>query len=317
MDTVFEVCQKLEKDMQKDNPIYLSFYHFLKFFRSPDQSVNINTIDAYFRRMYAFEFWRKENKHLQTQIKKILSHHLSEEGLNKIYQSSFFHHCQLLTLKQKSDWLAVANRYAENKKIHYKFIEPDHNSLYVHYQPDGGKHILQRLYPHCYINNGQLFPLTTDEVVYFDSDIKLEALQNHLIYLNNYSYIRLDSKASVFTGMVFKGYTLFPSEKVKVENLNENSRIYYTVKRLEALITGLNDNQTYQKLCDLLEKSLDLLKSGHPESVKLAFAALERGKNAQQSTFPNDKLLQVLIKELSFHLNKSAEGSLPNVDAIK
>ena len=317
MGNALEICHKLESKIQRDNPVHVSFYNYCKHYLSPAESIQLQTIDAYFRRLYAFEFWRKEDIHLQTEIKKLLISILPDESLKEILKSNFFHQCQLITLKQKRDFLAIAKTYANQKSIPYNIIDTDPGILYIHYQGSEHNHILQKMYPHCFVNNGNLYPIINDELIYFDQHIELQAFQAQHIQLNDFTYLRLEKGMQSIQAQVFKGYSLQASKPLALLSLNDNSKIYYAVKRYESLITGKNDNRMYQGLCDLLEKSLDLLKAGHPEAVKLAFVALERGKNAQQTTFPNDKLLQVLIKELSFHLNSKVERTATDVSAFE
>jgi hypothetical protein len=309
METILEVLEKLKQLENTKNPVVLAFSNYLKHYKGPADKFDLHTLEGFCRRAYSFEYWRKELPNFQNHLKRILGYVFTEAECRELSKSTFLQSLQIITIENKRDFLPIVEKYAETKNVSYRYFDLAQNDILIVYTWKNGNKALQVLNPTCFLSEATLSPLTTDEIIYYDANMEvlpftlnqigIGSFQN-LVFEKNYQNIKIKN---------LRGYTLQCTEEKAIQTTQEHSKLFYSIKRFESLIIGKDNHPLYEELTKLLEDALKLLHSKDPGALRLAYTALERGKNAVENIFPNDKLLQLLLKEVAANLQKALEGS--------
>jgi hypothetical protein len=309
METILEVLEKLKKLENTKNPVVLAFSNYLKHYKSPADKFDLHCLEGFCRRAYSFEFWRKEMPNFQSHLKRVLSFVFTENECRELSKSLFLQNLQIINIENKRDFMPIIEKYAETKSVSYRYFDLGQNDLMVVYTWKNGNKALQVLNATCFVSEASLSPLTTDEIIYYDANMdilpftlnqaNIGSFQN-IVFEKNYQGIKIKN---------LRGYTLQAVEEKSIQSLQEHSKLFYCLKRFESLLVGKDNHPLYEELTKLLEDALKLLHSKDPRALRLAYTALERGKNAVENIFPNDKLLQLLLKEVAANLQNALEGS--------
>lgn len=312
METILEVIEKLKKLENTKNPVVLAFSNYLKHYKSPGSNFDLHCLEGFCRRAYSFEYWRKEMPNFQDHLKRILGYVFTDSQCRELSKSIFLQSLQLIQIQNKKDLLPIIDKYAASKEVSYRHVDLNSTDVLVIYTWKNGNKALQVLNPTCFINEAGLSPLTTDEIIYYDANLEILPFTLNQADLGSFQNILFEKNYQNIRIKVLRGYTLQCVEEKMIQNLQEHSKLFYCLKRFESLLVGKDNHPLYEELTQLLEDSLKLLHSKDPRALRLAYTALERGKNAVENIFPNDKLLQLLLKEVATNLQNALEG--PNLN---
>jgi hypothetical protein len=309
METILEVIEKLKKLENTKNPVVLAFSNYLKHYKSPADKFDLHCLEGFCRRAYSFEFWRKEMPNFQNHLKRVLSFIFTDSECRELSKSLFLQNLQIINIENKRDFMPIIEKYAETKSVSYRYFDLGQNDLMVVYTWKNGNKALQVLTPTCFISEASLSPLTTDEIIYYDANMEILPFTLNQANIGSFQNIVFEKNYQGIKIKNLRGYTLQAVEEKSIQNLQEHSKLFYCLKRFESLLVGKDNHPLYEELTKLLEDALKLLHSKDPRALRLAYTALERGKNAVENIFPNDKLLQLLLKEVAANLQNALEGS--------
>ncbi|MCB0347623.1 MAG: hypothetical protein KDD37_02250 [Bdellovibrionales bacterium] len=309
METVLQISEKLKKLENTKNPVVLAFSNYLKHYKGPADTFDLHTLEGFCRRAYSFEYWRSEMPNFQNHLKRILGYVFSEAECRELSKSYFLQNLQIISIENKRDFLPIIEKYAETKNVSYRYFSVGANDILVVYTWKNGNKALQILNTNCFINEASISPLTTDEIIYYDASMEILPFTLNQVNIGSFQNIVFEKNYHNTKIKSLRGYTLQCVEEKTITNLQEHSKLFYSLKRLESLLVGKDHHPLYEELTRLLEDALKLLHSKDPRAQRLAYTALERGKNAVENIFPNDKLLQLLLKEVAANLQKALEGS--------
>ncbi len=309
METILQITEKLQKLENTKNPVVLAFSNYLKHYKGPADKFDLHTLEGFCRRAYSFEYWQKEMSNFQSHLKRVLGYVFTESECRELSKSFFLQNMQIITLKNKHDMMPVIEKYAETKNVSYRYFNVGASDIMVVYTWKNGNKAIQIINPTCFITEASVSPLTTDEIIYYDASMDVLPFTLNQVNIGSFQNIVFEKNYTCTKLKNLRGYTLQCVEEKTITNLQEHSKLFYSLKRLESLLVGKDNHPLYEELTQLLEDALKLLHSNDPGAQRLAYTALERGKNAVENIFPNDKLLQLLLKEVAANLQKALEGS--------
>ncbi|OQW50298.1 MAG: hypothetical protein A4S09_00450 [Proteobacteria bacterium SG_bin7] len=157
------------------------------------------------------------------------------------------------------------------------------------------------------IIDGELVPLTQDQVLYYDSNLELSMRHIHHISVAPFTTARFivnSHNVTRVSGSLIKDHTFQKYDIFTAQLLKSLARVFYPIKRLEQYFIDPQSDPQYQELKTFLERAMLLIQGNHPDSFTIGKNAIERGKMEMDSLYPSDKYLLALIRELESILNK-------------
>jgi hypothetical protein len=92
-------------------------------------------------------------------------------------------------------------------------------------------------------------------------------------------------------------YTFQKTGGFEGSELHRLPTLFYPLKRIEQFFINRTTDPMYIELTNLLEQASDLMARQHPERLRFAEAAMERGRLAFEQVFVDDRFLRLLAGE--------------------
>lgn len=297
------------------NAARLSLYHFLKHHYQGQEPLTPAVLNRYFSRVFEFPTVRENAAAFRAEIHPLLQTFLEAHGLNWS-KEQIDDHLQVIEVQNLPDlyeitrhWMDSQQREGEKVRI---LPNNEEGLVVVRLQPNGELliHDFDRL---CAIRNGVIEPLHADYSVHYNAE--LEPLPNvlHRLRIQPGVIGTFTNSPGQVAGAVIRGYTFNKIEEFSESAISRLPLIFYPLKRLERFFVNRGTDPLYIELTRLLDQAIVLLREEHPEAPSLAAAAFERGQNAHQYIFTDDKILGLLLRELSQLLfQRTQPGSYQN-----
>lgn len=280
----------------------LSFYHFLKNLCEATEPLNSDLINRFYSRALSFSHWQENKLALFNEVTSILYHfqdtHHLQLPLHKTVSPETF---QVFTAENVQVLEMAICRYLERNieagSQFRTFREGDSHVIAVILQEDRSLRVA--VYPKVLaIKDGELMPLNQDYVLKYTPDLSLDATKVHQLEIGPHVSARFMSTQEGIIGTLVRGYTFQRYATMEGGPLTKHPFLFYPLKRIEQFFVYRKSDPMYLELTELLEKALDLINQRHPEAIKFATAALERGRLALQHIYSDDKVIQLLINNL-------------------
>lgn len=280
----------------------LCLYHYLKNLCDSIEPVNADLLNRFFSRALSFSHWQENKTALFHEVAAILHHYqevhhvsLPLEGVLSPDQ------IQVVPVETMRTLELIINRYLENTASPYDqfrtFAEGSDRLIAITLQ--GDRSLRVTVYPKTLaIRDGELVPLSQDLSLLYTPDLQLNPMHIHHLEVGPHTSARFWAGADGIRGNIIRGYTFQKYSDMDGGSLHRYPVLFYPLKRIEQFFINRKTDPMYIELTGLLEKALELLAAGHPEALKFASAALDRGRLALEHIFPDDKLVRLLINNL-------------------
>lgn len=282
------------------NAARLSLYHFMKNFEDGAAAFSPAVLNHFFARAYSFEHWRKNRSELKSEILPIvedfLSRHQVDWSKNRIDAD-----LQIIEIENIADLYEVVRSHMNTRRLEGEKVRllPDGEDgiVALDLKPDGSL-MIHYFDKFCTIRAGKIEPLLTDMVVKYSRQLEpAPQFRHHLRVQPGVSAIFTAN--NTLSGQLIRGYSFTKMEEFSDKPLTQLPVIFYPLKRLERFFINRATDPLYVELTKLLDQTIVLLKEEHPEAMQFASAAFDRGQNALTHIFTDDKLLSLLLRELS------------------
>lgn len=286
------------------NAARLSLYHFLKHHFVGTEPLTPKVLDQYFARVLEFSTVRENRAEFVEEVLQQLHAYLKTQ--NQVWKrESMKENLQVVEIQNLEDLYEIVRAWSERQ-----FDDADKVRILPNNE-DGV--VLVRLMPngelsvydfdrHCAIRDGIIEPLHVDSCVHYNQDLEPKQGVLQSIRVQPGAYGRFVVGPQSVEGVVLRGYTFNKVDDVRGSSISQIPLIFYPMKRLERFFINRASDPLYIELTRLLDQAVLLCKEGHPEAIGLASAAFERGQNALQYIFTDDKILALLLRELSQQL---------------
>ncbi len=309
MASVLNFAKHLLKYKPQNNAARLALYHYLKNFCEPTEEIGQKVFRRFLLRCLHFAHWREHREELQQEVRIAISDFEKQESIYLGIEDFDWSEWQLLRIENDRDKHAVLKRQFSIPTAQLKCISDSIHSL-VSLQLHHDGHLDVSTHQNIfYIKNGEIFNISEDLKLHYDHRLELVKNQTHVLQLGPHHLVQLKLSYDGFNAKIYRGYTFQFVEEIRGDKLNDFPKLFYNIKRLESHFIDRQSDPLYKELTQLLEKSIELMHIEDPKAQKLAVTAFTRGQNAIQNIFPDDKLLQILLKELAKSLQKLQPAS--------
>lgn len=289
----------------KSDAARLAFYHFLKNLCEPGEQLSTSTIERFFRNSLSHAHWIEHKVELFNEVAACLQHY-SNATNQPVPLPPFATPQDIQVVKAESfrtlekvveDWIQGHQGPADQVRI---LRDRDEKLLVCKLGVDRQLtvHIFDR---NLCIRDGRLEPLNDDMAVHYTSDLNVDQIRYSQIEIAPHTIARfrfMTGNPRGFRGVQVRGYTFQKIGSFEGSELHRLPTLFYPLKRIEQFFINRTTDPMYIELTNLLEQASELMARQHPERLRFAEAAMERGKLAFEQVFIDDRLLRLLLENL-------------------
>ena len=280
----------------------LCFYHYLKNLCEAGEPVTSDLVNRFLCRALSFAHWQ-ENKMALFQETMGLLHHFQETHQGVLPLDEVFRpdDIQVVVVENIRTLELIVHKHHERISTPYDQFRvfADGNDRVIAIVLQGDRSVRVSVYPKAIaIREGELVPLHQELKLFYTPELHLHPQALHQMEIGPHACARFRMTPEGIVGSFIRGYTFQKYGAMEGGGLHRYPALFYPLKRLEQLFVDRKSDPMYVELTGLLEKALELLAEGHPESRKFAKAAQERGRLALEHIFPDDKVVRLLIENL-------------------
>ncbi|MBN8539517.1 MAG: hypothetical protein J0L82_03945 [Deltaproteobacteria bacterium] len=285
----------------KSDAARMAFYHFLKNLCEAGEPLSTSVLDRFFRRALGHQHWSENKLELFTEVASCLQHFSNQTG-EPIPLPPFSSPDDLQMVRAESfrtlelvveNWIQQHQGPTDQIRI---LKDREEKLLVCRLAVDRSLsvHIFDRAL--C-IRDGRLEPLVDDMAVYYNSDLSIDSARLSQIETAPHTVARFKFNNG-YRGIQVRGYTFQKTATFDGGDLHRHPLLFYPLKRIEQFFVNRATDPMYIELTNLLEQASDLMARKHPERLRFAEAAIERGRLAFEQVFVDDRLLRLLLENL-------------------
>lgn len=284
----------------------LALYHFLKNLCEPGELLATATLERFFRRSLAHSHWAEHKADLFNEVAACLQHFSNTTG-EAIPLPPFATPYDIQVVRAESfrtlekvveEWIQSHQGPTDQIRI---LRDREEKLLVCNLGVDRqlAVHIFDR---NLCIRDGRLEPLNDDMAVFYTADLSIDSTRNSQIEIAPHTIARfrhvISNGAPGFRGVQVRGYTFQKTGSFEGSELHRLPTLFYPLKRIEQFFINRTTDPMYIELTNLLEQASDLMARQHPERLRFAEAAMERGRLAFEQVFVDDRFLRLLLENL-------------------
>ena len=303
MARVAQILQVMSNMSPQAHPARLALFNYLQNFIPQVENLTPEELERFFRRCLNFPHWRANKKELLEQTEVILRRVGDQMTLSLAVNSV----CQMVEspefeLSRESDVKDVVSRFLEPRLeggSQYRLVSiPGHRVMAIVLNRD--RSVQVRVFSNwgC-LRAGVIIPLLDDLFLSYNPHLDLISNTIHHVEINPNTSCRFGINENGCTGLLIRGYTFQRYEVLSGGAIDKHPELAFPLKKLESYFIHRRDDPVYQQITDMLEKSSKLLADGKPGAVGFAMNALDQARHAHENLFANDRLLGLVIRELS------------------
>ena len=280
----------------------LCFYHYLKNLCEPQEPINSELLNRFHCRALTFAHWQQNKFQLFNEVTSILHHYQETHQVAlPVHEMMVADQIQVVATETLRTLELVISRFMERHASPYDQyrIVPEGEDKIVCLTLQGDRSLRATVFPKVLaIREGELTPLCQDFTLFYTPDLQLHPMMIHQIDVGPHAAARFHVSSEGVHGIITRGYTFQKYSVMDGGGLHKYPVLFYPLKRLEQFFVNRKSDPMYIELTGLLEKALELMNTNHPEAVKFAGTAMDRGRLALEHIFPDDKLVRLLINSL-------------------
>lgn len=286
----------------QNTPARLAFYNFLRHFQFASEDLTPYVLNTFFSHALEYPHWETNKaflgKEVQFLMENFVRHYKADFDLSSV---RFPQNLQLIELQSFADLLEVTSNYARSiTAVDDKFrIIPDQSRRVILVTLRADRSVDVYAFDKKFvIRNGQLEPLRTDLKLSYDANLELKEDMIHMLEVAPYLMAQFTMKNGCPQGSLLRGYVFQKYLQLHGVSLEEQSKVFVPLKRLEQIFIDKQSDPYYLELVGQLTEAPLRLRQDDLTSEKIARRTLERAEIAYKEIFIGDKTLAGLINEL-------------------
>lgn len=285
------------------SPARLAFYHFLKNFLPLEVEFKPHHLDSFYDRSMTIQHWQIHRKELAQTVRQDLEllssrHALGFNADNWVHADEV----QWIEVELGHDFEALLSReqqiLEENDEV-VKHVPLESSEVLRIRLQQTGEMIVESKPRQAFIDQGEIRLVRPTSRLTYDSDYELNSDAVQVLNVSHTRTAVFKMNNQKVSGFIVQGYTF-----VKTENLNGTIQDHWdllqALKRYERHYINPITDRDYAHLTEQLEKTINLVKSYHPDREMIANEMLRKGDQALKDLFPNDRFLYHLVSTLRY-----------------
>jgi hypothetical protein len=164
-----------------------------------------------------------------------------------------------------------------------------------------------------------LFPLAPMSHLHYGSNMELMPHVRQTLQGSLATTISFHQDENGVHGMITRGHTFQKFETFMRARPNDNHDLFSSLKKLERNYINPQSDPYYQELVHNLERANRALQSPQARTLNMQMAekALQKGRLALRTAFPNDRLLQLLVTHLEYGIRQNQLESSETAHSVE
>lgn len=294
----------------QNTPARLALYNFLRHFLFATDDLTPQVFNAFFSHALEYPHWETNKNVLGKEVQHLI------ESFFRFYKTDFDfgaiqfpQHAQIIEIQSFSDLMEVTTQYARSvSSTEDRFrVIPDQGRRVILVTLRSDESVEVSVVDKKFvIRQGQLEPLRVDLKLYYDSKLELKPNAIHLMEVAPYLMAQFQMKDGRPQGSLLRGYVFQRYQELQGLNLDEQTKVFLPMKRLEQMFIDKQSDPYYLDLIAQLSEAPVRLRNADISTEKVIRRNLERAEMAAREIFIGDKTLSALINEVRQILQPSA-----------
>lgn len=317
MTPVSQFAQYLLKHDLQRNPARLTLFNFIKHVLEPGLPFSPAVIQSFYARVLQFDHWQTEAHALaetvRTDVESYLKQFAREEELASWTGLRHSDTLQIVPLRVFQDLAdLVEAEHAPRRKSgqEIKTLRLSDTQILVLVLAQNGS-LEAKVYPNQALVWGpRLRPVAPTTHLFYSPELELMPQVRQILEGSLLTTHAFHVDAEGVHGLITRGYTFQKFETFIRARLSETQDLFHSLKKLERHFINPQSDPHYQELVSKLERANRVLATGSFEALMEAERALNRGRLAIKSIFPNDRLLSLLVTHLDYGISQRKNAPL-------
>lgn len=304
MTSIRVFAQHLSSQNVQSNFALTALANYFHNFHSPKENLSSELINEFIFRSLEFSYWQENRsemaQELLTQLESFSRHCRTDINFEEILPMN---HMQVINIEEDAEFVKIAEESLKNIEKpgeQRKFKKFKDGYLVIHMYPDASIKV-QHLTSFCYLRNGILNPLT-DVSLHYDASLLLKTDVPQKIRTSAFSTTTFFYESSLIDYYSCKGYIFRQSEAAKQAFLERVPQVLHPLKCLEREFIETHSDPFYMALTRRIENMTQDFDAGLIKNIEPALESYEQARVLLEEVFTNDKLLELLVKELGRRL---------------
>ncbi|MCC6278847.1 MAG: hypothetical protein IT289_13120 [Oligoflexia bacterium] len=288
----------------------VALYHYLKNFAPATQPISPGLINQFFTDCLQMPYWQERKATLAKDIFECLQRFCAHSGqpltLDQLYNLP---RMQLINVEQAENLYAAVKNYEQGqlKEGENLRLIPDGQCRMVALIKSLNGSLRVRTYSNLsYVQGASLIPIGPDQELFYDAGLELAPTEIQKIRPNPHYQIRFVIQSHGIEAQIVTGTSFRQSQVVKLTGITQDHRLFFALKKLERFYIYRPSDPYYIELINVLDRSIQMIKTSTPGSESFARTAFESGQIAFDQIFPDDKALYSRLRELAKHIKQVA-----------
>ena len=304
---------------KSDDDGRVALYHYLKNFYPEDITVRPELINDFYSEALHLHHWQEKQVSLQTDVQDVLQRFFSQNSepfrLDQLWDLS---RLQLISLSNSENLCQIVREFEQDRTGEGENIrvildsapDCDTHALSIRRTPLG--EVVVRTYGNLVrIQGSKLFPLCPSQEVFYDPGMELKRGLVHKLKTGTHSQVRFiidPGTGTSVSAQFINGFAFRQTQSLSLANINQESRIFFPLKRLERFYIYRPSDPYYMELISTMERALLLLQTRREGAYDFARQAFDGGQIAFDQIFPDDKALYTRLRELAKWITSPGAG---------
>lgn len=289
-----------ESSGDKKSPTEVAIYNALRRIDNPKKELNGQQLRKLFSALMSFPHWRDKKADLvrcferyykafqnqYTELNQILFSANDFEIINMTsaenvksflfnYYTEIYPDAKIqCTSFRKKEWVVLVLQQDQSLKVHH------HNQEFSLYQ-------------------GKLRPLWEDFCLVYTADLRLDKSFKQKLLVAPFRFLDFVNEDDAWLVFETQGYTIKHLRPKNFYNLDEHSELFYQLKALESKFIQKSSDPLYLQITRNLEEIIEKVAENPDLHKERAIQVYQKGRNAFENIFTDDRLLHLLLKELA------------------
>lgn len=315
MASVSQFAQHLLRLDPQRNSARLTMFNYFKHVVDSNAPFTPGIVQAFYSRVLQFDQWQNDAQSLsdtaRADIVSFLRSHAQEDELELWRYLRHPDTLQVVPIKiyQDLEELAVSEHEPRQKsgdKVRCVKVS-EAQTLVLILSPTGT--LEAKVFPNLAMVSGPRLRLVAPVThLYYTSTLELMPHVRQILEGSLLTSHCFEVTADGVQGLVTRGATFQKFETFIRAKLSETQDLFLSLKKVERHFINSQSDPFYQELVGRLERANRIVNSAQSGNVEEAERALNRGRSALRTIFPNDRLLSLLVTHLEYGLETRQKG---------
>lgn len=322
MASVSQFAQHLLRLDPQRNSARLTMFNYFKHVVDPNSPFTPGVVQQFYSRVMQFDQWQNDAQTLsdtaRADLVSFLRGHAQDDEIELWRYLRHPDTMQVVPLKiyQDLEELALTEHEPRQKsgdKVRCVKIS-DLQTLVLILSPTGT--LEAKVYPNLAMITGAKLKLVSPvSHLYYTSSLELMPHVRQLLEGSLLTQHCFEVTTEGVQGLITRGATFQKFETFIRAKLSETQDLFLCLKKVEKHFINPQSDPFYQELVGRLERANRIVNNRNADNLEEADRALNKGRSALRTIFPNDRLLTLLITHLEYGLQTRQEAGRPERNA--